>query len=201
MPTAAKGNLVPQVFEIDTAIGSPGRLVRDRVADIDTFDGGAAVPAVGGVVVGLSGDEVENGYAGERRLIRTGESLVIVPGRTHREDRIPHLLFPVAVFVGEETLVHSSDRLLDTGGGVGVERQRERFGEIPGERELTVPHEILRYGNRQAEHDIRFRTHLLLIVVSRHVGEERDVVRQPLNFPVLEVPVGAVPVFIVGVTV
>jgi len=180
------GYLVVERLEVDAAVHVPGGLVGDGVAHAHAVDGGAAVPAVGGVVAHIAGEEVDGGNLAERSAVLRGEGLIVAPRRAHRENRLPHGVFPLAVLVGEELAVDRAQSLLDACVGIGVEAQVEALGDVPGQRELAVPEEILAHRHGQLEHLVDLRAGLLLVVVARHVGEKRDIVGQPLQLPLAQ---------------
>ena len=178
--------LVVESFKVQSAFSAPCSLIGDGVAEVDIFNGGTAVPAIGGIVGCGGGDEVEGGNLVERRAILADEGLIVVPRGAEVHDVLPYGVAPLAVAVGEELAVDGSDRFFDSGRGVGVERERQRFREIPGHGKLTVPEEVFADRDGHLEIDVDRRTGLLLIVEARHRCQERNGVWQPVELPVLE---------------
>ncbi len=124
-------HLIIQGLEVHTAVGSPRSLVGYRVTELDTVDCGSAVPAVSGIVTYRARKIIKEGNLVEWRFILACERLIIAPGSTHRAERLPYSIFPVAVFVGEELAVYSTDSFLDACRGVGVERELQGLCKVP----------------------------------------------------------------------
>ena len=82
------------------------------------------------------------------------------------EYTLQHGVLPFLIFVGEQFTVHGSHRLLDAGRRVAVEVDGEGFCEVPCQRELAVPYEVLADRHRQLEIDIGLRAGLHLVVVA-----------------------------------
>ena len=78
--TLEVGNLVVELVERQTPLGSPCGLVGYLVAELHTIYGSAAVPSVCGIVGELTGQEIERRYLVEGRTVSGYETLVVGPG-------------------------------------------------------------------------------------------------------------------------
>ena len=67
--------------------------------------------------------------------------------------------------------------------GVRLERHIERLGEIPCHRQLAIPKEILAHRYRQFHIHIGLVAGLLLIVGAVDIGNEAQLLREPIKLP------------------
>ena len=79
-----EGNLVVKTLEVYAAVDTERRLIGDGIAHRHAVDGGAAIPAVGGVVARRRRDEIEHWNTVERGAVGGHETLVVVPWCTER---------------------------------------------------------------------------------------------------------------------
>ena len=101
-------------------------------------------PVIGCGVVGIGIQPVEDGQLVQRQLIRGRERLAVVQRTTEVLDASPYGVFPCRIAVGIEVFV---DRLvavglLNLGLRARLEIHVQVLGEIPAQREVTVPQEL-----------------------------------------------------------
>ena len=147
----------------------------------------AACPVIGGYVVGISGDPIEDGYQVERRAIREGECLIIIQWRAKMADTGPHGVLPRLVTVRIQVFVHGCIGFLYLGVGSALEIHVQIASQVPTNRELPVPQELL--AERQGKLGVLQRFHipfLEFIVITGHLCIESHILRQPVQAELLQ---------------
>ena len=143
---------------------------------------GSLVPGIGRVVVGVGVHPVEYGQQVERQLIGCGKRLIVVERCTEVLDACPHRVLPGMILVGVEIFVDGCVRLLYLCVCGTAEVGVQVLGEVPAHGELSVPEELLAERERQLRVLCRLHVALLqLVVVARHLGVERHILRQPVQ--------------------
>ena len=105
-------------LEVEAGIGIPGGLILNCVSKIDIIHCGTPVPFVDSVIRNICSEIIKYRNTVERRTIRGGEGLIVIPGCTEALYGIPNRVSPLLVLVGEQFLVHGTDCLLYAGCGV-----------------------------------------------------------------------------------
>ena len=175
-----EGDVVVERLEVDRAVELQVAVVLDRVAQrgaVVQFR--ASQPGVGGAVGGIGAQPVEERQLVEGQLIGRGERLLIVERRAPVADALLHGVLPGCVTVGIEVFVDGRVGLLYLSMSGTLEVHVEILGEVPSEREVAVPDELLAEGQRQVGILGILEVALLQLVVgARDVGVERDALRQ-----------------------
>ena len=92
---------------------------------------------------------IENRQFVERQLIRGGYLLLVVERCTPVADALFHRVFPSHILIGVQVLVDWRIGFLNLCTGGRLEGEMQVLGEIPSQREITIPQELLREGKRQ----------------------------------------------------
>ena len=186
-------NVVVELLEAEGAVEVERAVVGDGVTQrCAVFELGSTNPVVGGVVGGIGCHPIEDGDEVERQLVAGLERLVVVERRTERADALLDGVFPSGVLVGIEVAVDGRVGFLDLGVGGTLEVHVEVLREVPAQREIAVPQELLAEGQRQsasaatAHRDGLHVALLQLVVVAEDVGVEGDALRQPVESESLE---------------
>ena len=177
--------MVVQRLHVQLTVQVHLAVVRYRVAQLGAVvQLRAAHPVVGGVVVGVGGQPVEDRQFVQRQLIRRGERLAIVQRTAEVLDALPHRVLPRRIVVGVQFLVHGqvAQRLFHLGLRARLEVHVQVLRQVPAQRERAVPQKL------RAERDGQLRTAqvlhvalLQLVVVACHLRVERHVLRQPVQ--------------------
>ena len=141
-------------------------------------------PVVGSGVVGIGIHPVEDGQLVQRQLIGSRKRLAVVQRTAEVLDAGPHRVFPCRVAVGIEVFVDGlvAVGFLNLSLCARLEVHVEVLGEVPAQREVTVPQELRVEGDRQRRTAEVVHVALLqFVVAARHLGVERDVLRQPVE--------------------
>ena len=181
-------NLVVESLQTERTVEVERAVVGNDVAERSAvFEVGSAHPIIGRVEGNIACHPVENRDKVERQLIGRLERLIVVERRSEVAQRRFHRVFPRLVAVGVEVFVDDGVRFLDFGVGGALEVHMKVFREVPANREIAVPQELL------AERRVEFRAaevfHIALlqfVVVAQDFGVERDALWQPVQPESLE---------------
>ena len=163
------------------ALGVDGVAIRVAVLILRT-----SLPSIVGVVGGIGIHPVEDWQQMDRQLIGCREVLTIVERRTPALHTLPyrtpiHRILPGMILVGIEIGIHIRIRHIYLCMGGTLEVHVQVLGQIPAQRELAVPEELVAHGERQLRIERTLHiTFLQLIGLVRHLRIEGDVLRQPV---------------------
>ena len=163
------------------ALGVDGVAIRVAVLILRT-----SLPSIVGVVGGIGIHPVEDWQQMDRQLIGCREVLTVVERRTPTLHTLPyrtsiHRILPGMILVGIEIGIHIRIRHIYLCMGGTLEVHVQVLGQIPAQRELAVPEELVAHGERQLRIERTLHIAFLqLISLVRHLRIEGDVLRQPV---------------------
>ena len=102
------------------------------------------LPCIVGRIVGIGCQPVQNRQLVQWELIRGRKGLTIVERRTKALDAMPYRILPGTITVGIEVLVDGQTiavRFLNFGTRTRLEVHVQVLGQVPAEREVTIPQE------------------------------------------------------------
>ena len=145
----------------------------------------AAHPVVGGRIVGVGRQPVEDGQFVERQLVGSREGLPIVERRAEVLDAMPDGVLPGRIAVRVEVLVDGQAvaiGFLDFGARSRLEIHVEVLGKVPAQTEVTVPKERRAplHGYSCAREVVHVAL-LQLVIAALHLGIERHVLWEPVQ--------------------
>ena len=177
--------VVVERLHVEVAVDVQLTIVGDGVTQTGSVvEFGTPYPVVGRIIRRVRGHPVEDRQLVERQLIGSGERLAIVEGASEMFDALPDGVLPGLIVVGIEFLVYGqvAQRLFDFSLRTRLEVHVQVAGEVPSQREATVPEELRVEGDGQARSSqVLHVTLLQLVVDARHLRIERDVLRQPVD--------------------
>ena len=136
--------MIVQALQVKTAIDVHPSVGRDDVTERRTvLQTGSTNPRIVGRVVGIGVHPVENWNEVERQLVRQGELLTVIQRRAKVANAGSHRVFPGRIAVGIQVFVNGGVRLFNLCLGGALEVHVDVFGEIPTQREVSVPHKLL----------------------------------------------------------
>ena len=146
----------------------------------------ASLPSIVGVVGGIGIHPVEDWQQMDRQLIGCREVLTVVERCTPALHTLPyrtsiHRILPGMILVGIEIGIHIRIRHIYLCMGGTLEVHVQVLGQIPAQRELAVPEELVAHGERQLRIERTLHIAFLqLIGLVRHLRIEGYVLRQPV---------------------
>ena len=180
-------DVVVEAYQIEAsvyrqlALGVDGVAIRVAVLILR-----ASLPSIVGVVGGIGTHPVEDWQQMDRQLIGCREVLTVVERRTPALHTLPyrtpiHRILPGMILVGIEIGIHIRIRHIYLCMGGTLEVHVQVLGQIPAQRELAVPKELVAHGERQLRIERTLHIAFLqLISLVRHLRIEGDVLRQPV---------------------
>ena len=103
---------------------------------------GAAHPRIAPGIGGIGIHPVKDGQLIEWQLIRSRYLLLVVERRTPVTDALLHRVFPSHILVGIQVFIDGGVRFLYLCPCGRLETEMQVLGEIPAQREVTVPQEL-----------------------------------------------------------
>ena len=163
------------------ALGVDGIAIRVAVLILRT-----SLPSIVGVVGGIGIHPVEDWQQMDRQLIGCREVLTVVERRTPALHTLPYRtsiyrILPGMILVGIEIGIHIRIRHIYLCMGGTLEVHMQVLGQIPAQRELAVPEELVAHGERQLRIERTLHIAFLQFIgLVRHLRIEGDVLRQPV---------------------
>ena len=180
-------DVVVEAYQIEAsvnrqlALGVDGVAIRVAVLILRT-----SLPSIVGVVGGIGIHPVEDRQQMDRQLIGCREVLTVVERRTPALHTLPyrtpiHRILPGMILVGIKIGIHIRIRHIYLCMGGTLEVHVQVLGQIPAQRELAVPEELVAHGERQLRIERTLHIAFLqLIGLVRHLRIEGNVLRQPV---------------------
>ena len=148
---------------------------------------GTTHPAISGVVRCVGIQPLEDGQQVQRQLVAGLERLAIVEWRAEVAQGVLHRIFPCIVAVWIEVFVDRRVGLFHLGMSGTLEVHVQILRQVPTQREVTVPEELLTERQRQLRTaEVLHVAFLQFVVVARDIGVECHVLRQPVQSEALQ---------------
>ena len=175
LPLLVEGVEVQTTIDVHSSLGAGGVTQEGTVFEFCT-----TCPVIVGGIGAISGDPVKNRDLVDWHLVGTIEGAAIGQRTSEGGEAALHGVFPHRILVWIEVLVDNHMWLFNLCMGGGVPRHLECLEDVPLDRQITVPQDLVGEDDRHlgACIDVTF---LELIITAGEVGVERDALWQPLQ--------------------